>query len=163
MDPSLRLSTAEPDGVPVSERMWRVYTHYSLHGNCLDAEYLPSKQFVNVLRAAGVFERGRVLEAEAQVVFKAVCYTLPGQKMSFAGFLTALQRIAAKLYKGQEATVRTAFARLVKDDLLRCCLRREPVDLAVLLASRQVAALHRRFRPAFRRIFQYYATGTNPG
>eukprot|EP01052_Picozoa_sp_SAG31_P036384 SAG31_NODE_4532_length_3158_cov_3.684679_1_plen_107_part_00 len=103
-----------------------------------------------------------MLEAEAQVVFRTICYSLPGQKMNFAGWLTALQRIASKLYK-QETTVRAAFARLVKDDLLRCCLRREPKDLTALLRSRKVASLRRRFRPCFQQLFQYYATGTNPG
>ena len=50
---------SERNSLSVLEQMWRVYTHYSLHGNPLDAEYLPSKQFVNLLRAAGVFESGR--------------------------------------------------------------------------------------------------------
>lgn len=114
----------------VENEIWNIFTFYTLHGNPLDPEHIRCTQFVKLARDCQIVGTTLseadppLLEADIQVAYTAEVKNRGGnstsllQKMNYNDFLTALMKLAIKVYprsRTGESTQWTAQALLCSD------------------------------------------------
>ena len=99
-------------------------------------------------------------EADVQVVYTAEVKRLDRgglQKMNYNDFLTALMKLAIRVYP-RSRTVDEAFQRLLMDNVLPLASRRCPDNVAAILQHEDVQRLFEYYGEALEQIFQFYAS-----
>ncbi|KAA0160519.1 hypothetical protein FNF27_01454 [Cafeteria roenbergensis] len=161
----------------VEQKLWNIFTYYTLHGNPLDPEHMRSQQFVKFCKTCQIVGSGTSTAAEPLVVADVVvAYTAEvkrkrpagtprtGQKMDFSDFLTALMKLSARVYPGEKrASVDAAFEKLLLNNVLPFAESRSPAELDITEheGNPELEDLRDIFNDALEQIFQYYATGAD--